>query len=41
MPKLIITIDQDPKDKAMSKAKSLGLSLSAYVRMLIAKDVRE
>ena len=34
-------IDEKMLEKARKKAKSNGLSLSAYIRYLIAKDLKE
>ena len=36
---IIIRIDSDLKEKIKSKAKSLGLSTSSYVRMILKKEV--
>lgn len=36
---ILIRIDEELKEKAKKKAKSLGLSLSSWVRMLIIKEV--
>jgi antitoxin component of RelBE/YafQ-DinJ toxin-antitoxin module len=36
---ILIRIDEETKNKAISKAKSIGLSLSSWVRTLIIKDL--
>ena len=36
---ILIRIDSELKEKAKKKAKSLGLSMSAFVRTLIIKEV--
>ena len=36
-----VLINEELKKEADKKAESLGLSLSAYVRMLIIKDLKE
>jgi antitoxin component of RelBE/YafQ-DinJ toxin-antitoxin module len=37
---ILIRINADLKKKVQEKAKSLGLSLSAYVRTLIIKELK-
>jgi antitoxin component of RelBE/YafQ-DinJ toxin-antitoxin module len=37
--KILIRIQHDVKTKFNNKAKSLGLSLSAYLRLLIIQDL--
>jgi antitoxin component of RelBE/YafQ-DinJ toxin-antitoxin module len=37
---ILIRIDSNLKKKVQEKAKSLGLSLSAYVRSLIIKELK-
>ena len=37
--KILIRIQHDVKTKLNSKAESLGLSLSAYLRLLIIQDL--
>jgi antitoxin component of RelBE/YafQ-DinJ toxin-antitoxin module len=36
---ILIRIDQELKKKAQEKAKSLGLSVSSYIRTLLIKEV--
>jgi antitoxin component of RelBE/YafQ-DinJ toxin-antitoxin module len=36
---IIIRIDSELKEKVKEKAKSLGLSTSSYIRMVIKKEV--
>lgn len=36
---ILIRIDKDTKEEANKKAKSLGLSLSSWIRMLINKEL--
>jgi antitoxin component of RelBE/YafQ-DinJ toxin-antitoxin module len=38
---ILIRIDANLKKKVQEKAKSLGLSLSAYVRSLIIKELKD
>jgi antitoxin component of RelBE/YafQ-DinJ toxin-antitoxin module len=38
---ILIRINADLKKKVQEKAKSLGLSLSAYVRSLIIKELKD
>jgi antitoxin component of RelBE/YafQ-DinJ toxin-antitoxin module len=38
---ILIRIDVNLKKKVQEKAKSLGLSLSAYVRSLIIKELKD
>lgn len=37
--KINLIVSQELKDKATKKAQSLGLSLSAYVRLLLTQNV--
>lgn len=41
MSNMHILISEELKKEADKKAESLGLSVSAYVRMLIIKDLKE
>jgi antitoxin component of RelBE/YafQ-DinJ toxin-antitoxin module len=36
---ILIRIDSCTKEKIVAKAKAIGLSVSAYVRLLIIKDL--
>lgn len=36
---ILISIDDDLKKRSQQKAKSLGLSLSSLVRMLLIKEI--
>jgi antitoxin component of RelBE/YafQ-DinJ toxin-antitoxin module len=36
---ILIRVDSELKEKLQQKAKSLGLSTSAYVRMIIKKEI--
>jgi antitoxin component of RelBE/YafQ-DinJ toxin-antitoxin module len=36
---ILIRIDSSTKEKIVAKAKVIGLSVSAYVRLLIIKDL--
>ncbi len=36
---ILIRIDQELKKKVQKKAKSLGLSVSSYIRTLLIKEV--
>jgi antitoxin component of RelBE/YafQ-DinJ toxin-antitoxin module len=36
---ILIRIDSSTKEKIVAKAKAIGLSVSAYVRLLIIKDL--
>jgi antitoxin component of RelBE/YafQ-DinJ toxin-antitoxin module len=36
---ILIRIDEELKQKAKERAKSLGLSLSSWIRMLIIKEL--
>lgn len=38
---ILIRIDEELKEKAKQKAKSLGLSLSSWIRTLIVKETKE
>lgn len=38
---ILIRVDEVLKDKASKKAKSLGLSLSSWIRTLIIKELKE
>lgn len=38
--KIIFAIDEELKEKIKKKAKENGLSLSAYLRMLMIKEVQ-
>ena len=37
---VLIRIDSELKEKVKLKAKTIGLSLSSYVRLLIIKDLQ-
>lgn len=37
---ILIRIDSVTKEKITEKAKSVGLSVSAYIRLLIIKDLQ-
>lgn len=37
---ILIRIDSVSKEKITEKAKSIGLSVSAYIRLLIIKDLQ-
>lgn len=37
---ILIRIDSVTKEKITEKAKSVGLSVSAYIRLLIIKDLK-
>ncbi len=43
MGKVLINLEIDPdlKDKLKTKAKSKGLTLSGYIRMLLIEDVNK
>lgn len=36
-----LVVSQDLKDKATKKAQSMGLSLSAYIRLLLSQSVKK
>jgi antitoxin component of RelBE/YafQ-DinJ toxin-antitoxin module len=36
---ILIRIDSSTKEKIVAKAKTIGLSVSAYIRLLIIKDL--
>lgn len=36
---ILIRVDEQLKQEIIQKAKSLGLSVSAYVRMILKKEV--
>lgn len=36
---ILIRVDKELKEKIREKAKSLGLSLSSYIRLIIIKDI--
>lgn len=36
---ILIRVDQELKEKSTKKAKTLGLSLSSYVRMLLIQNL--
>ena len=36
---ILIRVDSELKEKLQQKAKSLGLSLSSYIRTLLIKEV--
>lgn len=36
---ILIRIDSSTKEEIFAKAKAIGLSVSAYVRLLIIKDL--
>lgn len=36
-----LSIDRELHGKAVEKAKSLGLNLSAYIRLLISQDLQK
>jgi antitoxin component of RelBE/YafQ-DinJ toxin-antitoxin module len=38
---ILIRIDSSTKEKIVAKAKAIGLSVSAYVRLLIIKDLQK
>lgn len=38
--RIILAIDEELKEKIKKKAKENGLSISAYLRMLMIKEVR-
>jgi antitoxin component of RelBE/YafQ-DinJ toxin-antitoxin module len=38
---ILIRVDEELKKNITEKAKSKGLSLSSYVRMLIVKDLQD
>ena len=38
---ILIRVGEDLKEKATLKAKSKGLSLSSFIRMLIMKDLED
>ena len=38
--RIILAIDEELKEKKKKKAKENGLSLSAYLRMLVIKEVQ-
>lgn len=38
--RIIIAIDEELKEKVKKKAKENGLSISAYLRMLMIKEVQ-
>lgn len=38
---IIIRVDKSLKDSASKKAKSLGLSVSSWIRTLIIKSLKE
>lgn len=38
--RIILAIDEELKEKIKKKAKENGLSLSAYLRMLMIKEVQ-
>ena len=38
--RIILAIDEELKEKNKKKAKENGLSISAYLRMLMIKDVQ-
>jgi antitoxin component of RelBE/YafQ-DinJ toxin-antitoxin module len=38
---ILIRIDEETKNKASEKAKSIGLSLSSWIRTLIVKELKE
>ena len=37
----LITIDEELLSKATEKAKSLGLNLSAYIRLLLSQELQK
>lgn len=39
--RIIIAIDEELKEKVKKKAKENGLSISAYLRMLMIKEVQK
>lgn len=39
--RIILAIDEELKEKIKKKAKENGLSVSAYLRMLMIKDLKE
>lgn len=38
---ILVRIDEDTKEKATLKAKSLGLCFATYVRVLILQDLKD
>ena len=38
---ILIRINQELKQKVKDKAKSLGLSVSSYVRLLLIKELKK
>ena len=38
---ILIRIDSVTKEKITEKAKSVGLSVSSYIRLLIIKDLKK
>lgn len=39
--KINLIVSQELKDEATKKAQSMGLSLSAYVRLLLTQDAKK
>lgn len=37
---ILIRVDKELKDKAILKAKSLGISLSSYIRMILIEKLK-
>lgn len=38
---VILNIEEDLKTKSVAKAESLGLTLSSFIRMLLASEVNK
>jgi len=38
---ILIRIDEETKNKAKEKSKSIGLSVSSWIRTLIIKDLNQ
>lgn len=38
---ILIRVDLELKEKLKQKAKSLGLSLSSYIRFLLVKELKD
>ena len=38
---ILIRVDSELKEKVQQKAKSLGLSLSSYIRLILIKEPKE
>lgn len=38
---ILIRIESETKERIIEKSKAIGLSLSAYIRLLIIKDLQK